>query len=240
MKIVVKDTEAEFNIAAALEVTKQVIIKPDSILTFAGGQTTVALHREIVNMQRQWSIDYSNARAFTLDEYVGLPPEDPKSVSFRIRNQVLNHINIKRENIHMPDGMSRDPENACAEYDGLLAGNVSDLTMLGIGTNGHIGFNEPGTPFDHNVHVKALDGRTAEMKAGLFGSAAAVPGQGITMGIKRIMLSKRILLLAKGASKAEIIRKTVKGEITAEVPASVLQLHPFVTVILDREAAAML
>lgn len=240
MRIIVKDTEQELDIAAALEVTKQVIVKPDSVLTFAGGQTTIGLHQEIVNLYKQWNVDYSELNAFTLDEYVGLSPEDHKSVSFRIRNQVLNHLNIKSGNIHMPDGMAEDLDKACREYNVLLDKHAVDLEILGIGTNGHIGFNEPGTGFHLDTHVKDLASRTAEMKAGFFGSADRVPKQGLTVGIKRIMMSKQILLLAKGKSKAEIVKKALYGQITPEIPASVLQLHPFLTVMLDREAAEML
>ncbi|GGH12065.1 glucosamine-6-phosphate deaminase [Paenibacillus segetis] len=240
MRIIVKDTEQELDMAAALEVTKQVIVKPDSVITFAGGQTTIGLHHEIVHLYQQWGVDYSKMKAFTLDEYVGLSPEDHKSVSFRIRNQVLDHLNIKSEHIHMPDGMAEDLDTACHEYSRLLDKHPVDLEVLGIGTNGHIGFNEPGTAFHLDTHVKDLESRTAEMKAGFFGSAAMVPKQGLTVGIKRIMMSKQILLLAKGESKAEIIKKALYGEITPEIPASVLQLHPFLTVILDKEAAKIL
>lgn len=240
MRLMVKETEREFDRAAALEVTRQVIAKPDSVLFFAGGQTTVGLHRELVGIGRQLDVDYSGVTAFTLDEYAGLPPEDSKSVSFRIRDQVLGHLNIAGENIHMPDGLAENLQAACEAYAKLLGRHPVDLGMLGIGTNGHIGFNEPGTPFELEMHVKELDGRTAEMKAGLFGSADRVPQQGITVGIRRIMMSRKLLLLAKGAGKAEIVKRALTGPVTPEVPGSVLQLHPFLTVMLDKEAAALL
>jgi len=240
VRIIVEDTEEQFHVASALEVTKQVVAKPDSVVTFAGGETTVGLHRELIHLCRQWRIDFSRMKAFTLDEYVGLSPDDPRSVSYRIRHQVLNHIGVRSDHIYMPDGMVEDLLKACAIYDRLLDEHPVDLEILGIGSNGHIGFNEPGTPFHLDTHVCNLASRTAQDKAGFFGEVGSVPVQGITVGIRRIMRSKQILLLAKGKGKSEIIRQALMGPITTDVPASVLQLHPNLTIILDQAAAEQL
>ncbi|HEY4389734.1 MAG TPA: glucosamine-6-phosphate deaminase [Paenibacillus sp.] len=240
MRMIVEDTEEQFHIASALEVTKQVVVKPDSVVTFAGGETTVGLHRELTHLCQEWRIDFSKMNAFTLDEYVGLSPDDPRSVSYRIRHQVLNHIGVQSDHIYMPDGMAEDLQEACTTYDRLLDEHPVDLEILGIGSNGHIGFNEPGTPFHLDTHVSNLASRTAQDKAGFFGAVGSVPVQGITVGIRRIMRSKHILLLAKGKSKSEIIRQALMGPISTDVPASVLQLHPRLTIVLDKAAAELI
>lgn len=240
MRIIVEDTEEQSHITAALEVTKQIIVKPESVMMFAGGQTTIGLHQELVRLHQQWHVDYAKMYAFTLDEYIGLSPDDPRSVSYRIRHQLLNYVNVRSDHIHMPDGLAADLQAACAEYDRLLGEDSVDLGIVGVGSNGHIGFNEPGTPFQLDTHISDLAGSTAKDKAEFFGAADAVPGQGITVGIRQIMRAKRILLLAKGEGKAEIIRQALTGAVTPLVPASVLQLHPFLTVILDEKAAKLL
>ncbi|WP_068780204.1 glucosamine-6-phosphate deaminase [Paenibacillus sp. GM2] len=240
MRIIVEDTEEQFHIAAALEIAKQIVAKPDSVITFAGGETTVGVHRELAQLRRQWRIDFSKMKAFTLDEYVGLSPDDPRSVSYRIRHQVLNPIGLQSDHIYMPDGMAEDLQQACTVYDRLLDEHPVDLEILGIGSNGHIGFNEPGTPFHLDTHVIHLASHTTQDKAGFFGAVGSVPEQGITVGIRRIMRSKQILLLAKGKGKSEIIRQALMGPITTDVPASVLQLHPSLTIIMDKAAAELL
>jgi glucosamine-6-phosphate deaminase len=237
----IKKLPTEVDRLAAALVSRQVIAKPNCVLGLATGKTTEGLHREMVKGCHSLGIDYSQVATFNLDEYVGLAPDDPTSCRARINQDLLTKINIRLENTFVPDGMAKSLEQECREYERKIArhGGI-DLQILSIGENGHIAFNEPGTHFGTKMRIAEISASTVEAKKGLFGTADNVPTHGITMGIRNIMQAKQILLIAKGRHKAEIIQKALFGPITERVPASVLQLHPFLTVVLDAEAAGRL
>ena len=240
MKVFIVDTQSEVDSYGAAEVARQLLRKPDAVFSFAGGNTTKSFHKTVVEVAGQLRLDFSEASAFTLDEYLGVSRDRPESVGWRITDQILRHLAFRPENIHMLDGLADDPAKACAEFDRLLEEKGIDLQILGIGTNGHIAFNEPGTPFGSVSHVAELTGHTSESKAAMFGGIDKVPKQGISVGIKSTMGAKCILLLAKGTDKAEVMKKTLYGPVTESVPSSVLQLHPDLVVVMDREAASAL
>ena len=236
---IVDNAEEMGRVAAGIfnEVVKQ---KPDCVLGLATGSTPVPLYAELVRRYQAGEADFSCVRSVNLDEYVGLGPEHPQSYRYFMRTQLFNHININPANTWLPDGLADNLEAACEAYDAqIMAWGGIDLQLLGIGHNGHIGFNEPGTAFTLKTHMVQITRRTRLANARFFdGDPEQVPARAITMGIGNIMGARRIVLLVSGASKADILFRTLSGDVTPRVPASVLQLHPDVTVIADREAAA--
>jgi len=213
-------------------------VRPGAVLGFATGNTPVGMYRQLAALHRRGEISFAAVRTFNLDEYVGLDPADPRSYAAYMREHLFRWVDIAPDAWHIPSGAAPDPEEEAARYDRLYweLGPV-DAQVLGIGGNGHIGFNEPGTPFDKTTHVVELTWQTRLANAGPFGSPEAVPARAITLGIRNIMEAREILLLAKGAAKAEAIRRALREEPGPGVPASVLQLHPKVTIYLDQEAA---
>ncbi|KPU27374.1 glucosamine-6-phosphate deaminase [Caloranaerobacter sp. TR13] len=238
--IIVKDYE-EMSRKAANIVASQIILKPDSVIGLATGDTPKGMYRELIRLYNNGDIDFANIKTFNLDEYYGLPKENPQSYHYYMMENLFNHVNIKKENIHIPNGMTESIEKECEEYEKKIqqAGGI-DLQVLGIGRNGHIGFNEPDLKFEAKTHLVELDEDTIKANSRFFNSIQEVPTKAISMGIKTIMHARKILLLASGKEKAEAIYKAVKGKIIPEVPASVLQLHPDVIVIADKEAASLL
>jgi len=242
MRIKIEETTELFDRAVAMEVSRQVISKPNSLIGLATGTTTIGPHAWIARLARELGVDYSHAKTVNLDEYVGIAPENPKSCRYRIDEQLLNIINIDKDNTYVPDGLKTPIEDEIDIFKDTIDrfGGI-DLQVLSIGTNGHIAFNEPGTPFGSSFYIAKLSEKTLDAKTGFFGGDRnVVPRAGITMGIKDIMNVKRVLLIAKGKSKARIIKATLTGPVTEDVPASVLQLHPNLTVIMDAAAAALL
>nr|WP_275983903.1 glucosamine-6-phosphate deaminase [Paenibacillus hamazuiensis] len=236
--MIVTETE-HFDRTAAGFVSGYIRMKPDAVLGFATGSTTVGLHRELARMHLEEGLDFSQVYSFNLDEYAGIPWEHPKSCRCRMEEQLFRHVNIRRERIEFLNGAAADPEAECVRFARAIdaCGGI-DLQVLGIGTNGHIAFNEPGTPFDSRLRVVPLAQQTIGDKSAFFGGEELVPRCGITMGLMDVMRCKRNVLLARGADKADIIRRSLRGPVTVDVPASVLQLHPQLTVILDKAAAA--
>ncbi|MCL2819550.1 MAG: glucosamine-6-phosphate deaminase [Oscillospiraceae bacterium] len=239
MQFIVTQSIEEFNRKAAMQVSKQVIVKPDSTIGLATGNTTKGIHEQVVRQHSELPVDYSLAKTCNLDEYIGAAPDNPASCSYRIQNELLSHINICPENTYIPNGMSSPPEleldvfkNKIKSFGGI------DLQVIAIGENGHIAFNEPGTPFESSFHIVPIPQSTAAARAVLFGGEEKVPKFGITVGIRDIMMSKKILLVASGKTKAEMVKNVVNGPVTEDVPASVLRLHPNVIFIVDSEAAA--
>ncbi len=224
--------------AAAL-VASQVNVKPKSILGLATGGTPVGMYKELVEMYQNDEVDFSEVRTFNLDEYYPIQPENEQSYAYYMNKNLFEHINIKKERIRIPNGATLDAEAECAAYDKAMdeAGGV-DLQVLGIGNNGHIGFNEPNLHFETGTHVVELDAGTILANARFFASEKEVPRQAISMGIRNIMNAKKIVLLANGTAKAEIMEKMLFGEVSPKVPASVLQLHRDVTILMDKEAGA--
>lgn len=230
------DSQQALDRAAAEWVAARV--RPGVVLGLATGSTPVGMYKELVEMHRRGELTFAAVRTLNLDEYVGVGPDDPGSFAAYMEAHLFRWVDIAPGDRHIPDGLHPDPEAEAARYERLYweVGPV-DAQVLGIGTNGHIGFNEPGTPFDQSTHVVELAWETRLANAGAFGSPEAVPARAITLGIRNILAAREILLLAKGGSKADAVRKALRGEPTPHVPASSLQLHPKVTVYLDRDAA---
>lgn len=238
--IVVKDYE-ELSKKAANILASQITLKPDSVLGLATGATPVGAYRELVRIYDEGDISFKEVVTFNLDEYYGLDKENDQSYYYFMMQHLFNHVDIKLGNIHIPDGRANDIDKECTDYEEKIAkaGGI-DLQLLGIGRNGHIGFNEPDVKFEAETHLVTLDEDTIEANSRFFESLEEVPRKAISMGIKTIMHSKKILLLASGEEKAEIIYNMLYGKITPELPASVLQLHPDVIILLDEKAGALL
>ena len=222
---------------AANIISAQVILKPDCVLGLATGSTPIGLYKQLVEWFEKGDLDFSEVKTVNLDEYKGLNRENDQSYYYFMHDNLFNHINIPEENTHLPNGMEMDSEKECARYTKLIQsmGGV-DLQLLGIGHNGHIGFNEPSESFDKDVHCVNLTQSTIEANKRFFASADDVPKQAYTMGIKTIMQAKKILIVANGEGKADIVRDAFFGPITPQVPASVLQLHDDVTLVADEAA----
>ena len=214
-------------------------VKPDCILGLATGSSPIGMYEKLAELYRDGITDYSKVTTFNLDEYCALPEDNDQSYHYFMREHLFAHINVPAENIHIPSGCAQDVETECRNYDAAIAaaGGI-DIQVLGIGSNGHIGFNEPADAFIGSTHLVKLKDSTIKANARFFQSEADVPRQAISMGIGSIMAAKKILLIAHGANKAKAIAATLEGPITPEVPASILQLHPDVVMLIDREAAA--
>lgn len=222
-------------------IASQVILKPNSVLGLATGSTPLGMYQHLIELYNNGVVDFHDIITFNLDEYHRISPNSPQSYYYYMMENFFNHINIQKSNVHIPDGQSDDIDRECINYEYKIesAGGI-DLQILGIGPNGHIGFNESSDHFQAGTHLADLTKETIKANSRFFDSMDEVPKTAITMGIKSIMLAKKIVLLANGKNKADIISKTLKGHITPNVPASILQLHPDVTVILDKEAASKL
>lgn len=241
MRIIVKDTYDDMGIAAAKLVAKQIYFKPNSVLGLATGETVFKMYEHLVTLHNAIGLDFSETITFALDEYIGLDADNPQSYRYFIQKELLDHLNIREENIFFPNGMAKDMVSEGFRYDALIQLKKGiDLQILGIGKNAHIGFNEPNIKFEATTHKVKLDDETIQANSRFFDDISEVPQYAISMGIKTIMLARKILLLASGENKAEAVYKAVCGGITPTVPASILQLHQDVTMILDKAAAAKL
>jgi glucosamine-6-phosphate deaminase len=238
--VIAKDYE-DMSARAARIVAGQIYLKPNSVLGMATGSTPLLMYKELIRVHKEVGLDFSEIVTFNLDEYLGLPKEDEQSYNYYMFQHFFNHINIKKENIYIPDGMMKDVEQECKQYDRdiQVKGGI-DLQVLGIGNNGHIGFNEPDIKFEATTHKVKLDEETINANARFFATIEEVPRFAISMGIKTIMHAKKILLLASGENKAEVIYRALFEGITPEIPASILQLHQDVTVIVEENAAQLL
>lgn len=241
MKIIVARSEKEFDQRAAQIVAKQIIAKPTSTIGFATGNTTIGFHKELTEYSKQLNLDWSKVKTVNLDEFLGIEETSPMSVSYRMFEQLLDGTNIDKDNVLVPSTNIQLAEKTCREYATLIQalGGV-DLQVLGIGSNGHIGMNEPGTPWTLDMHITDIAEKTREDKAPMWGGIDKTPKKGITMGVRLIMQAKTQLLMAKGESKAKAIRDTLRGDISTQVPASALQMHPDLIVLLDEAAASLL
>ena len=222
---------------AANIISAQVIMKPHAVLGLATGSTPVGAYKQLVEWYNKGDLDFANVTSVNLDEYKGLSPENDQSYRYFMNTNLFNHVNINKERTFVPNGLEPDSEKACREYDAVVeaTGGV-DLQLLGIGHNGHIGFNEPAKEFCKNTQCVDLTESTIEANKRFFEKEEDVPRQAYTMGIGTIMRAKKILLVASGEGKADIIAKAFTGPITPEVPASILQLHNDVTVVCDKAA----
>lgn len=221
---------------AANVISAQVILKPNSILGLATGSTPIGTYEQLIDWYQKGDIDFSKVTSVNLDEYCGLSPENPQSYRYFMNQHFFHHININPLNTNVPNGLAENPDDECTRYEKLIAdlGGI-DLQLLGIGHNGHIGFNEPDNSFEKTTHIVELDETTRKANARFFETLEEVPEKAITMGIKSIMQSKKILLIANGPDKQDIIQKALFGPVTPEIPASILQFHPDLTVVYSFE-----
>lgn len=234
-----KDYDALSRRAANL-ISAEVIRKPDCVLGLATGSTPVGTYRQLAAWNQKGDFSFKDVRTVNLDEYLGLPPTHDQSYRYFMQENLFDKIDIPFEHTHVPDGMAADPEQECRRYDELVRSlGYADMQLLGLGQNGHIGFNEPGDCFRKETHVVELTQNTIEANARFFENEAAVPKKAITMGIGCIMAARRVLLVASGANKAEAVYRTVSGPITPQCPASILQLHNDVVIVGDEEALSM-
>ncbi len=237
MEIIIQPTPELATGVAARIIARLLHEKPNAVIGLATGSTPLLLYRALIAMK----LDWSQAKTFNLDEYVGLPAEHPQSYSRFMWENLFQHVGIARANVHIPDGIAENVPNSCAEYEKKIreAGGI-DLQLLGIGTDGHIGFNEPTSSFGSRTRIKTLTPQTRKDNARFFGSEAEVPTHVITMGIGTIMEARQSLMLAFGSNKAQAVAEAVEGPIASINPASILQMHPDAKLCLDSEAASQL
>lgn len=237
MRIIAAKDYAEMSRKGASIVASTVVLNPRAVLGLATGSTPVGMYKQLVKWYNQGDLGFKSVQSVNLDEYVGLDGENDQSYRFFMNDNLFSHVNIDIKNTHVPNGRAADLEGECKNYDRLIEdlGGV-ELQVLGIGNNGHIGFNEPAEAFDQGTHLVDLKESTIQANARFFASIDDVPRQALTMGIQTIMRAKNILLLVSGSGKKDILFDSLCGPITPKVPASVLQLHPSCTVVADDEA----
>lgn len=241
LKIHMTDTYKAMSQKAAGIVAANIVLKPDCVLGLATGSSPIGLYRELITRCRAGELDFCRVKTVNLDEYVGMAPEDPQSYRRFMRENLFDHVNIDPANTHVPNGLAENLADECARYDQVISslGRI-DVQVLGIGHNGHIGFNEPAEEFSVNTHVVNLQEVTRQANARFFSSEDEVPRQAVTMGLRAIMQARQILMVVSGESKAEILREAFMGPVTPRVPASILQMHPCVTLVGDRAALSKL
>ena len=227
--------------AAAVLIAGQIIDEPKSILGLATGSTPVPIYQELIELYHKGVIDFGNVTTYNLDEYVGLAPEHPCSYRRFMQENLFEHVKVPAEHIHIPNGMAQNVEEECLGYDEAIAAEGGlDLQLLGLGANGHIGFNEPAEKFTTHSFCVKLTEQTLKDNRRFFEDDAVMPTHALTMGIASIMQAKRIVLVATGKNKAAAVKAMVEGPVDPNVPASILQMHRHATIILDAEAAALL
>ena len=241
MKIYMTEDYQTMSRKAANILSAQIILKPNSVLGLATGSTPIGMYKQLVIWYEKGDLDFAQIKTVNLDEYVGLEPTHEQSYRYFMQNNLFDHVNINPANTNVPDGLVADPQAECDWYNQVTRklGGI-DIQVLGMGHNGHIGFNEPGNAFELETHVVDLSERTIQANARFFASADEVPRQAMTMGIKSIMMAKKILMLVSGEDKAEAVWKAFAGPVTPQVPASILQLHPYVTLVGDKAALSKL
>lgn len=241
MEVIIQPSATDAARLTARIIANDLRLNPQLVLGLATGRTMESVYRLLAAMHKQHGLDFSLCRTFNLDEYVGLPPDDERSYRHYMNHHLFLKVNIDARNTRLPNGMAPDLDAECARYEQAIrqAGGI-DLQLLGIGRDGHIGFNEPLSALLSKTRVKALTPATIAQNASLFEDPAKVPRRAITMGVGTILESKRCLLLAVGKEKADVITKAVEGPITSMISASALQLHPRCTIILDEASAEKL
>ncbi|HJB40907.1 MAG TPA: glucosamine-6-phosphate deaminase [Candidatus Gemmiger avicola] len=241
MKIIRAKDYYDMSRKAANIISAQVIMKPNCVLGLATGSTPIGIYKQLIDWYNKDDLDFSEVTTVNLDEYRGLKRDDPQSYWHFMHENFFDHINIDPDRINLPDGTNLDAEEECRRYDDVIhfVGGI-DLQLLGIGHDGHIGFNEPGAAFELGTHCVNLTEETIEANKRFFASKDDVPRQAYTMGIKTIMQARKVLLVASGKDKAAIVKKAFFGPVTPEVPASILQMHPDFTLVGDAEAMSEL
>jgi glucosamine-6-phosphate deaminase len=241
VQVVIAPTAQEVGRIAAAKIAKVVRERPDAVLGVATGSSPLAIYRELAGMTAGGSLDFSAVRAFALDEYVGLPVDHPESYHSVIRREVVEPLGMKPSLVHVPDGMAADILRACEDYERAIreAGGV-DIQILGIGSNGHIGFNEPTSSFASRTRIKTLAPKTRADNARFFDTPEQVPTHCLTQGLATILDAGSLVLVAQGEAKADAVARMVEGPLTSMCPGSALQLHPDATVVVDEAAASRL
>ncbi len=241
MKIKIAEDYYQMSRIAANIISAQIIIKPDCVLGLATGSSPIGTYNQLVRWYEKGDLDFSEVTTINLDEYKGLSPDNPQSYRYFMNHHLFDRVNIQKSRTYVPDGLEADAEKACADYNAIIknCGGI-DLQLLGLGRNGHIGFNEPGAAFEKETHCVNLTQSTIDANSRFFSSEEEIPKQAYTMGIKSIMQAHKILVIVNGIQKAEIVKQAFFGPIPPQVPASVLQLHPDVTLVADKEALSLL
>ena len=236
--IVAKDYE-EMSRRAADILAAQVILKPDCVLGLATGSSPIGTYQELIRRHKAGEVDFSRCSTVNLDEYVGLPADHDQSYAYFMRHNLFEHVNFRTECLNIPNGLEKDAQKECARYDAVIRdlGGI-DMQLLGLGPNGHIGFNEPDDVFPTGTHMVQLTDSTIQANKRFFASEADVPRYAYTMGIRDIMQARRVLMVVSGKGKAEILRQALLGPVTPRVPASILQLHRNCVIVADEEAAS--
>jgi len=222
---------------AANIISAQIIMKPDCVLGLATGSSPIGTYKQLIEWYNKGDLDFAKVTTINLDEYKGLDPDNDQSYRYFMNTNLFDHVNIDKARTFVPDGLEPDPQKACAAYNEIIRSHGGiDLQLLGLGRNGHIGFNEPGAAFEKETHCVDLTESTIEANKRFFASIDDVPRQAYTMGCGTIMKAKKILILVSGADKADILYQVVNGPVTPQVPASILQFHPDVILIADEAA----
>ena len=241
MKIIAADSYYQMSRMAANLISAQVIMKPNCVLGLATGSTPIGIYEQLIRWYEKGDLDFSQVTTINLDEYKGLAPDNDQSYRYFMNKHLFDFINIRKEYTHVPDGLEPDSAKACSDYNQIITdcGGI-DLQLLGLGLNGHIGFNEPGSAFEKETHCVDLSESTIQANSRFFDSMDLVPKQAYTMGIKTIMQAKKIVIVVNGKAKAQIVKDAFFGPITPKVPASVLQLHNDVTLVGDMDALSLI
>ena len=243
MEVIITSDTKEMGKEGAKVIAEALRKKPNLVLGLATGSTPVALYKELIRMHKEEGLDFSKVTTFNLDEYLGLPPTHDQSYRYFMNTQLFDHINVSKEKTHVLSGIEKDSAAHCKSYeDQIKAAGGIDIQVLGIGGNGHIAFNEPGSAFDSRTRVVDLTQETIQANSDgrFFKDPKEVPTKALSMGMGTIMEAKKIILLANGAKKADAVSKSIEGTPTTDVPASVLQKHKEVVFVIEKEAATQL
>lgn len=240
MKVIVVENYQQIGQQGAQIIAEVIKNNPNAVLGLATGTSPIGIYQNLVEMCQKGEISFANVKTVNLDEYVGLDGTHPQSYRYFMNDNLFNHVDIDKANTFVPNGVAENLQEECARYTTLVNSLVQDIQLLGIGSNGHIAFNEPGTPFNSTTHVVNLTENTIKDNSRLFDDISQVPTKALTMGIANIMNAKSILIVANGKNKAQAVYDMVKGQVSTSCPASVLQNHPDVTVIVDKDAASLL
>lgn len=241
MKVITSHSYEELSRKAADLIGAQILIKPDCVLGLATGSSPIGTYQCLIEDYKKGRLDFSKVTSINLDEYEGLAPDNDQSYRYFMQHNLFNHVNIRPGSTHVPNGLAGDIQQECARYEEVIAREGGmDLQLLGIGVNGHIGFNEPDSYFPAETHRVELTPSTIQANRRFFEKEEDVPRFALTMGIRAIMQAKRVVVIAYGSAKAPILKEILQGPITPNVPASILQLHPDVTFFTDDESMALL
>ncbi len=237
MRIIVCENYEELSMSAANIIASQLVLKPDSVLGLATGSTPVGTYKLLAEMNKKGKIDFKEVKSFNLDEYYPISPENNQSYRYFMNENLFNYINIDINNTHVLNGLAEDPDEECENYDKMIkeAGGI-DLQVLGIGQNGHIGFNEPDESLIAKTHLTGLTESTIQANSRFFDNIEDVPTQSLTMGIASILGAKKIIILANGAGKHKAVNELINGGITTSNPSTMLKVHPDVVLICDKAA----